>query len=674
MKKIFLLLIAVSVWCTPKGKANGWPNDYGGVMLQGFSWDDYTNTRWSVLESQSDELSSYFSLIWVPQSGNCGGLSMGYNPLYYFDQNSSFGTEEALRSMIKTFKTKGTGIIADVVINHRQNVSNWVDFPAETYNGVTYQMVSTDIVADDDNGKCQEWASANGYSLSTNADTGEGWDGMRDLDHASLNVQTCIKAYEDFLLNDLGYTGFRYDVGKGFSSYYIALYNKAASPQFSVGEVWDGISTIKNWIQGTDLDDGEGIRSAAFDFPFRTNVRDAMNGSNMSLLTRESLLSDWVYPRYAITFIENHDTQDRSAVGGDVQDPIKQYIEAANAFLLTMPGTPCVFLPHWLDHKPAIKQMIEARKAAGILNSTSTEVLSSDATACIYRCGKLIAMIGGVKPSLATNHTLVVRGNRYYIYLDNTCEIPWVSLSSAEFEAGTAERAIKLTAVSSHADAQLVYTTDGSLPTASHGNVVASGSTIYIGETTTLQVGLLVDGLVSNIVTRTYTWRSAAQEETADTHSVTVYCMNDFPANWDASSLNLHVWDSNGQRLTTQDWPGESLTETVERSGQQWYQRSFTVSEAEGYSLGVVFSSGSGSPQTVDVTGITSDVYLHITSNIKDGKYEVEDLTAQYAAICTVKEETKVPYPVYDLFGLPVSDMFSRRLVVNNGQLMLLKK
>ena len=126
--------------------AQGWPADYKGVMLQGFFWDSYNDSRWARLEKQSDDLATTFDLVWVPQSGNCGGQSMGYDDLYWFDNySSSFGDEEQLRSMIKTFKQKGIGTIADVVINHRKNVSNWVDFPKESYKGVTYQMTSTDI-------------------------------------------------------------------------------------------------------------------------------------------------------------------------------------------------------------------------------------------------------------------------------------------------------------------------------------------------------------------------------------------------------------------------------------------------------------------------------------------------------------------------------------------------
>ena len=247
MKKNLNAMLAALAFvpCTALAQ-QGWQDNYQGVMLQGFSWDSYVDTQWSNLESQSDELSKYFSLIWVPQSGNCNSSwnVMGYTPVYYFDQNSSFGTEAQLRSMISTFKAKGTGIIADVVVNHRNNLGvngSWVDYPVETYKGKTYQMTSTDITSNDDGGATKTWADANGYTLG-NTDEGEDWSGCRDLDHKSTNVQTIIKAYEDFLLNDLGYTGFRYDMVKGFAASHIKDYNTACKVPFSVGASWAATS------------------------------------------------------------------------------------------------------------------------------------------------------------------------------------------------------------------------------------------------------------------------------------------------------------------------------------------------------------------------------------------------------------------------------------------------
>ena len=147
MKKLFSLI--VSTLATLSLSAQGWPAQYEGVMLQGFYWDSFSQSQWVKLEKQADELSQYFSLVWLPQSADCGGTSMGYDDLYWFPghYNSSFGNEAELRSLIQTFKSKGIGTIADVVINHRKNVSNWVDFPKETYNGVTYELKSTDIWA-----------------------------------------------------------------------------------------------------------------------------------------------------------------------------------------------------------------------------------------------------------------------------------------------------------------------------------------------------------------------------------------------------------------------------------------------------------------------------------------------------------------------------------------------
>ena len=665
----FLSLLALSAFplITNPTMAQGWPADYDGVMLQAFSWDDYTNTRWSVLEKQSKELSHFFSLVWVPQSGNCGGTSMGYNPLYYFDQNSSFGREAALRSMIKTFRADGIGTIADVVINHRQTVSNWVDFPAETYNGVTYQMKSTDICSDDDGGKTKQWADENGYELSSNKDSGEGWDGFRDIDHSSENVQTIIKAYEDFLLNDLGYVGFRYDVGKGFDAKYFGMYNEAAHPKFSVGEVWDNNSVIKKWIDGTDL--GNGIQSGAFDFQFRYAVRDALNNSGkMSSLKNDCLMRSEDYKRYAITFVENHDMQDRGNVTNYTKDPINtNVIQAANAFMLTMPGTPCVFLPHWLSYKPQIKQMIDARKTAGITNTSDFEELYSDNTAYIYKSGSLICMIGGAKSSYAEGYTLIINGNRYYIYLDNASEMPWISLSSAEFSYDTPAQTLKLIAVSTTEGAQLVYTTDGTEPTANNGKIVDGGTELTIDKTTTLKVGLLVDGKVKNVQVRQYTW---LEEEVVETYKATMHVCNQSD---DLNPLYVYIWAGPENLQLNGNWPGAQANETVEIDGKTWYTQSFDIPKTGDYEINFVFTNKAGNTQTVDVTGMTQDTY-YIINKTKDGnKYTVADVTNQYTSIEMIGNEQIYGQATYNLQGQQIYQMKPGGLYIQKGKKIIFK-
>ena len=137
MRRLYTTIIALIA--TISMMAQGWPANYGGVMLQGFYWDSYDDSRWVTLEKQANDLASSFDLILIPQSGYCGGQSMGYDDLWWFNNyNSSFGNEEQLRSMIKTFKAAGLGTIAYVGMNHGRNVSSGVYFPNETYQGKTY--------------------------------------------------------------------------------------------------------------------------------------------------------------------------------------------------------------------------------------------------------------------------------------------------------------------------------------------------------------------------------------------------------------------------------------------------------------------------------------------------------------------------------------------------------
>ena len=441
MRRLYSTLIICFVALT--AMAQGWPKDYNGVMLQGFYWDSYADTQWTRLEKQADDLSKVFDLVWIPQSGNCGGQSMGYDDLYWFtDYNSSFGNEAELRSMISTFKNKGIGTIADVVINHRRNVSTWTDFPAETYKGVTYQLTYNDICSDDE-------AAKNGQKVGPNKDTGEHWDGMRDLDHMSENVQTNVKAYLKFLLNDLGYTGFRYDMVKGYSAEYTKIYNEDSKPQFSVGECWDSSNTIKNWIDGT------GNTSAAFDFQFKYVVRNATdkgdwtylglnnenNNANWPLVS--SQFHDGSYRQYAITFVENHDTEVRA--DGSSNGPLRKDTLAANAYLLAMPGTPCIFLKHWKAYKQEIANMITVRKTLGITNTSATQTVGSSkdyyAVQTTGTNGKLLAVVGTKAGSYEPNGAewkKTVSGYHYVYYVSGVdpAAIKYPEMSTEEEKDG----------------------------------------------------------------------------------------------------------------------------------------------------------------------------------------------------------------------------------------------
>lgn len=640
-------------------RAQGWPANYNGVMLQAFYWDSFDATKWTTLEKQADELSKYFSLVWIPQSGNCGGQSMGYDDQYWFSNyNSSFGDKEQLLSMIKTFKNKGIGTIGDIVINHRKSNNGWFGFPTETYNGVTYTMNSKDVCSDDDNGKAQTEANKLGVSLGAK-DTGEGWDGMRDLDHTSTNVQNTVKAYLKMLIDDFGYTGFRYDMVKGYSATYTGMYNNYAKPSFSVGECWDGTGTIRNWIDGTKINGTP--TSAAFDFQFRYTVRNAINTGNWGRLGNQNdnnwpLVSNNYengnYFQYAVTFVENHDTEKRSNAE---QDPIRKDTLAANAYLLAMPGTPCVFLTHWMAYKQEIKAMIDARKAAGITNTSSyTNMRSSYGLYAnlikVNDKNRLIVTVGsdlsGYTPS-TSEWTKVLEGYHYAYYLANSLETAWADKASGEYSDPFS---VKLTAVSATSGAQLVYTLDGSNPTAS-STKANSGTSITINEACTLKVGLLKNGTVTSIITREYSFKAPYEAKTITVH------VDVSKVNW--SNVNFWTWGGDGSHApTNSNWPGDRVTATKTVNDKTWYYKSFTLNSDDDL-VNFVFSTNSGSPQTVDINNVTTDKYFEISTTQTDGKYTVNDVTETVTGINEIKSAT--PYlnsKIYTIDGRVVRDHY----------------
>lgn len=90
MRRFYSLIVAL--FATISIQAQGWPAQYGGVMLQGFSWDSYDYSQWSILESQAADLKGFIDFVWVPQSGKCLETTqvMGYMPYCYFQHDSSF--------------------------------------------------------------------------------------------------------------------------------------------------------------------------------------------------------------------------------------------------------------------------------------------------------------------------------------------------------------------------------------------------------------------------------------------------------------------------------------------------------------------------------------------------------------------------------------------------------
>ena len=455
MKRLQHLILGILLALPLGAFAQGWPSNYGGVMLQSFYWGSYEESSWSKLTQQADTLSKYFNLIWAPPSGypNTTSNNMGYYPIYWFNQTSAFGSESNLRTMIKTFKAKGTGIIADVVINHKNGPSGWCSFANETVTGqntgktysVTWDNTNYTQICSDDEGNTNK--SSEGYGkVKGKKDTGLGDGGCRDLDHTNVTTQKNVETYEDFLLNEMGYAGFRYDFVKGYAPSYINMYNTAAKPTYSVGEYWQGSVTdtksgdhpfggVKDWVDAT------GQTSAAFDFPLKYVLMDAFGNNNWSKLANyktTTLMGTDGYAQYAVTFVDNHDTGEPHS---DPQ-PLRANIAAANAYILAMPGTPCIWLSHWTAYKTIIKKCILARKLAGITNTSTVETYVGSSAGYYAKVkgtnGEVLIVVGAPTNVPTTGFKLACEGENFKYYVSSSLDISSINNIKDEVSNWTA--------------------------------------------------------------------------------------------------------------------------------------------------------------------------------------------------------------------------------------------
>ena len=402
------------------------PANCPDVMLQGFHWDSYGGdkmdksygrTKWSDLSTQVNDIAGTFTMIWLPPSAKSSG-GTGYHPKEWSNQNSDWGSKTQLKDLIKAFKAKGTRCIADIVINHRDGNYNWGDFCNEnfgTYGSFTLYPSGPFICSDDEikNESGQTKPTGNkdaGYEYVCEASGG--YCASRDLDHSNTTIQNAIKAYLKWMKGEMGYDGWRYDLVKGYLGKYTKNYNAAGGAYMSVGEYWDrNYDAVKKWINET------GKTSMAFDFPNKyAAFNDGLAKNNYGAMVNgykvpNGLCGADEMKRYAVTFVDNHDTfRDGSKYGGDWTK--------ANAVLLAQPGIPCVFYPHWEKCKADIKKMVATRRQMGIHSQSACTTAGGGSyyqSTTTGTKGTLICFVGSGW-SDPSGYTKVCSGNGWAYY------------------------------------------------------------------------------------------------------------------------------------------------------------------------------------------------------------------------------------------------------------------
>jgi len=248
--------------------------------------------------------------------------------------------------------------------------------------------------------------------------------------------------------------------------------------------------------------------------------------------------------------------------------------------------------------------------------------------------------------------TRVLSGYHYAYYLSNTLQTAWADKGSGDF---TDPFDVRLTAVTAADGAQLVYTTDGSQPSAANGQRVASGATVRISATTTLKVGLLVGGTVSGIVSRSYTYREPYKEPETEIPSFChvsdgeVCAFFEAPAAW-GNTIYCWAWTvspADNFTYANRNWPGVACEEigTAANGNKVWkwtWDGTKQNNSSATMPAKIIFNNN-GQPQTADLGFVNGGYYT------KDG------LKATVTAIRGVAASQQTGGTVYDLQGRKVT-------------------
>lgn len=582
--KVAFLVFIFSTTLTSRMSAQSAAN-INDIMLQAFGWDVHTQSSvssegglYNYLKNRTPSYAAAgFNVIWLPPpSKSTGGV--GYIPteLFNFSQ-TSYGSEAQLRALLTALNSSTPRIhpMADIVVNHRGGTTNWTDFTNPTWD-------CNSITSNDE----ANFVAITGVRPCGTPDTGEDFNGGRDLDHSNIQVQNGVK---EFLtrLKALGFDSWRWDVAKGFSASYFGDYINASSPYASVGEYWDGnTNNLKSWINGT------GNRSAAFDFSLYYNaLQPAINNGNYSALAGyPGLAGQFGYADKAVTFIDNHDTFVKPGSFVSSANIMKGY-----AYILTHPGMPCVFFPHYYGgsyskdgvtvnyagNQLAIDKIMAIRRSNGINAYSSVAVTNSSTFYSATIDNKVVVKIGPGLWNPGTGWILKTSGTDYAIWeREVIADVPTLAITptGGSFVTGNS---VNVVMTANNSTSTIYYTLNGTTPTTSSLSSIGTIS-LTITSTTTLKA----------FVRNTAGVSSAARTEVynfASPPTFTVYFKK--PSNWN-SAVKIYYWGTTGTAPAV-TWPGVAMTVDC----GSWYRFTFpsTVSASN-----IIFNDGT--LQTADLS------------------------------------------------------------------------
>ncbi len=355
------------------------------VMFQAFDWNVQNQpagqTWYNVVSQNRNAINDAgIDLIWMPPPSN-SAAPQGYLPRELYDVNSSYGTENQLKTLINQYHALGIKVISDIVINHRVGSPDAVTF--RNPNWPTFYITADDEGRNFVNGPVDFSINPDffpGTALKADGSNG-GFAAARDLDHKNPAVRAEIIRWMNFLKNDIGFDGWRYDFVHGYDPIYNKEYNDATNPYFAVGELLESSRVqTNNWVNFTQRS------SSAFDFNTKVSLQNAIRDNNLSYLRDfEGKPSGMIgiNPTKSVTFLDNHDTGEAQQCCGSnfVFPGGETNLRKGYAYILTHPGNPMVFWTHFFDRgtgiRNAIRDLIAIRKSVRVFAGSSINIVEA---------------------------------------------------------------------------------------------------------------------------------------------------------------------------------------------------------------------------------------------------------------------------------------------------------
>jgi alpha-amylase len=353
------------------------------TLLQGFNWKSHTrNNHYVDLKQRVKKMHTMnINKLWLPPPSKSYDPE-GYNPMEYYDFNSTYGTEQELRDLIKYSNDNNIDCIADIVCWH-----------------------------------CFGDYCRSHYDFSKR---------QRSYDDPMLFQE--FTNYCRFLVEKLGFNGLRFDYIKAEPAKSLCKHIAESghfNNVFIVGELWDSLNYNNTYLEFDQDKHRKDIVSYIdniqnpvhmFDFTTKGILQEAITKSEYwrlrDLNNKPPGVSGW-WPDRAVTFIDNHDTlgQYHWPFSFQNNDIISGYV-----YIFTHPGNPCIYLDHFDEFYETLLPLVKIYEK---YNPKTVEILIANDNCYYATINDLLHVVIGENYQVP-HSTLLFNYGSSYIYLKNT--------------------------------------------------------------------------------------------------------------------------------------------------------------------------------------------------------------------------------------------------------------